>query len=86
MKKLIFISSILLSSFIYTDEPVETFMVVGNDPTAGVIHILCIAEYKFAIYQNSRIVRTAEGYAGESQSSSMTQILDDRGRGIKCSK
>ncbi len=87
MKKIFFILSVFLTSILVAeDNTVVTRMVVGDDPRAGIIHVLCIEEYKFAIYQNSRVVRTAEGYAGESQSSSMTQILDDRGRGIKCSK
>ncbi len=87
MKKIFFIISVFLTSILVAeDNTVVTRMVVGDDPRAGIIHVLCIEDYKFAIYQNSRVVRTAEGYAGESQSSSMTQILDDRGRGIKCSK
>ncbi|SVB12849.1 uncharacterized protein METZ01_LOCUS165703 [marine metagenome] len=87
MKKIFFILSVFLTSILVAeDNTVVTRMVVGDDPRAGIIHVLCIEDYKFAIYQNSRVVRTAEGYAGESQSSSMTQILDDRGRGIKCSK
>ena len=87
MKKIFFILSVFLTSILVAeDSTVVTRLVVGDDPRAGIIHVLCIEDYKFAIYQNSRVVRTAEGYAGESQSSSITQILDDRGRGIKCSK
>ena len=87
MKKIFFILSVFLTSILVAeDTTVVTRMVIGDDPRAGIIHVLCIEDYKFAIYQNSRVVRTDEGYAGESQSSSMTQILDDRGRGIKCSK
>ena len=87
MKKItLFLTILFTSGFFLADDTVTTRLVFGDDPRAGIIHVLCIEDYKFAIYQNSRVVRTAEGYAGESQSSSMTQILDDRGRGIKCSK
>ena len=86
MKKIILILSFLLSVSLYADDTVSTRMVVADDPRAGIIYMLCIEDYKFAIYLNSRVVSNTEGYIGESQSSSLTQILDDRGRGIKCSK
>ena len=86
MKKIILILSFLLSVSLYADDTVSTRMVVADDPRAGIIYMLCIEDYKFTIYLNSRVVSNTEGYVGESQSSSLTQILDDRGRGIKCSK
>ena len=85
MKKItLFLTILFTSGFFLADDTVTTRLVFGYDPRAGIIHVLCIEDYKFAIYQNSRVVRTGEDYLGESQSSSMVQILDDRGRGIKC--
>ena len=85
MKKItLFLTILFTSSFFLADDTVTTRLVFGDDPRAGIIHVLCIEDYKFAIYQNSRVVRTGDDYLGESQSSSMVQILDDRGRGIKC--
>tara|TARA_Y100000588_G_C13714313_1_gene694395 strand:+ start:151 stop:414 length:264 start_codon:yes stop_codon:yes gene_type:complete len=85
MKKItLFLTILFTSGFFLADDTVDTRLVFGDDPRAGIIHVLCIEDYKFAIYQNSRVVRTGEDYLGESQSSSMVQILDDRGRGIKC--
>ena len=87
MKRFIFFLVIFFSFPVFSDETTVTSrLVLGDDPRSGLIHTLCIEGYKFAIYRNHRTVTTREGYAGESQSSSMTQILDDRGRGIKCSK
>ena len=85
MKKItLFLTILFTSGFFLADETFTTRLVFGDDPKAGIIHVLCIEDYKFAIYQNSRVVRTGDDYLGESQSSSMVQILDDRGRGIKC--
>jgi len=86
MKKItLFLTILFTSGFFLADETVTTRLVFGDDPKAGIIHVLCVEDYKFAIYQNSRVVRTrTDDYLGESQSSSMVQILDDRGRGIKC--
>jgi len=86
MKKItLFLTILFTSGFFLADDTVTTRLVFGDDPRAGIIHVLCIEDYKFAIYQNSRVVRSSEeNYLGESQTSSMVQILDDRGRGIKC--
>ena len=85
MKKIaLFLIVFLLPTLFIADNTVNTRLVFSDDPRAGIIHVLCIEDYKFAIYQNSRVVRIEDSYAGESQSSSMVQILNDRGRGIKC--
>ena len=85
MKKIaLFLIVFLLPTLFIADNTVNTRLVFSDDPRAGIIHVLCIEDYKFAIYQNSRVVRIDDSYAGESQSSSMVQILNDRGRGIKC--
>ena len=74
-----------MSSFA-EDQTITTRLIIADDPRSGVIHTLCIEGFKFAIYRNQRtVVRSDQGYAGESQSSSMVQILNDRGNGIKCS-
>ena len=87
MKNIIILLGLFLSSLIFADEDkVTTRLVIGGDPSAGVLHTMCVEGYKFALYRNLRTVTNAEGYAGESQSSSLVQIIDDRGRGIKCSK
>jgi len=65
---------------------VTTRLIIADDPKSGVIHTLCVHGYVFAIYRNQRTVTTStRGYAGESQSSSMVQVINDRGNGIKCS-
>ena len=88
MKKIISFLILMYSVFIFADETeVTTRLIIEGDPRSGVIHTLCIEGYKFAIYRNQRTVTTTlKGYAGESQSSSMVQIINDRGNGIKCSK
>ena len=86
MKKIILILSFLLSVSLYADDTVSTRMVVADDPRAGIIYMLCIEDYKFVIYLNSSVGTNSEGYLGESRSSGLAQIMDDRGRGIKCSK
>ena len=67
MKKIFFILSVFITSILVAeDNTVVTRMVVGDDPRAGVIHVLCIEDYKFAIYQNSRVVRTCLLYTSTS--------------------
>ena len=86
MKKFIGILCLFFSTAMFSNsDEVTTRYVLGDDPSAGVIYTLCIENYKFALYRNIRTVRNAEGYAGESQSSSLSQIIDSRGKGLKCS-
>ena len=88
MKFFLILSSLLFSVSMNADDTeITTRLIIADDPRSGVIHSLCIEGYKFAIYRNQRTVTTStKGYAGESQSSSMVQILNERGGGIKCSK
>ncbi len=88
MKKILSFFILFSSVFIFADETeVTTRLIIDGDPRSGVVHVFCIEGYKFALYRNQRTVTTnLKGYAGESQSSSMVQIINDRGNGIKCSK
>ena len=87
MKKFLILCMLFFGvTVLYADDSiVTTRLIIADDPRSGVIHTLCIHGYVFAIYRNQRTVTTStRGYAGESQSSSMVQIINDRGNGIKC--
>mgnify|MGYP001151806058 CR=1 FL=1 len=87
MKKFLILCMLFFGvTVLYADDSiVTTRLIIADDPKSGVIHTLCIHGYVFAIYRNQRTVTTStRGYAGESQSSSMVQIINDRGNGIKC--
>lgn len=87
MKKFLILCMLFFGvTVLYADDSiVTTRLIIADDPRSGVIHTLCVHGYIFAIYRNQRTVTTStRGYAGESQSSSMVQIINDRGNGIKC--
>ena len=87
-KKIIFIFGALCVFPMSSAEPdIETWRLVSEgDPALGIIHSVCIEGYKFAIYRSRVTSRSQDGtYLGESQSGSLSQIINDKGRGIKCS-
>tara|TARA_B100000029_G_scaffold514459_1_gene617397 strand:- start:660 stop:935 length:276 start_codon:yes stop_codon:yes gene_type:complete len=88
MKKLLTLTFVCfsLSAMALEENTVTTKLVLGDDPRSGVIHSLCVEGFVFAIYRNQRTVTSQGTYAGESQSSSMVQVLNERGYGIKCQK
>jgi len=88
VKRFISILGLLFSISVYSAEPAEESwrLVLEGDPAAGVIHIVCLEGYKFAVYRNRVLNRDKDGlYLGESQSGGLSQIINDKGRGLKCS-
>ena len=50
MKKItLFLTILFTSGFFLADDTVTTRLVFGDDPRAGIIHVLCIEDYKFEI-------------------------------------
>lgn len=92
MKKFLLLLGILFSLSIYAEDEmtVTNSLLWPDNPRMGSIFTLCIEGYKFAIFSNIRTISSQnEGvyrYSGGDQSSSMVQIINDEGNGIKCSK
>ena len=93
MKNFLTALALLFSFAILAEESTVTISpLIDSDPKAGVIYTLCIEGYKFAIFRNHQRISSINNddtqpvrtYLGESQSSSMVQIINDRGHGIKC--
>lgn len=92
MKKFLLLMSIIFSLSIYAEDEmtVTNSLLWPDNPRMGSIYTLCIEGYKFAIFSNVRTVESVNRgvlrYSGGDQSSSMVQIINDEGNGIKCSK